>query len=91
MNDIETDGLDFKVVSDLIDGLPREATQEQLCNLLMNIVLRYGIKDPQEMFETFLVTQNMAMAALGLITPEQFRENALDLEALTSNDEDTIH
>lgn len=89
MNDMETDGLDFKMVSELVDGLPTEATQEQICNLLMNIVLRYGIRDPQEMFETFLVTQNMAMAALGLITPEEFRENSLKL--LVSKDEGTIH
>lgn len=89
MNDVEVGDLDFKVVSDLVDELPTEATQEQICNLLMNIVLRYGIRDPQEMFETFLVTQNMAMAALGLITPEEFRENSLKL--LVSKDEGTIH
>ncbi len=89
MSDVEVGGLDFKVVSDLVDELPTEATQEQICNLLMNIVLRYGIRDPQEMFETFLVTQNMAMAALGLITPEEFRENSLKL--LVSKDEGTIH
>ena len=89
MSDVEVGGLDFKVVSDLVDELPTEATQEQICNLLMNIVLRYGIRDPQEMFETFLVTQNMAMAALGLITPEEFKENSLKL--LVSKDEGTIH
>ncbi len=89
MNDVEVGDLDFKMVSELVDGLPTEATQEQICNLLMNIVLRYGIRDPQEMFETFLVTQNMAMAALGLITPEEFRENSLKL--LVSKDEGTIH
>lgn len=89
MNDVEVGDLDFKMVSDLVDGLPKEASPEQICNLLMNIVLMYGINDPQEMFETFLVTQNMAMAALGLINSEEFRERNLAL--LNSKDGGTIH
>tara|TARA_R100000951_G_C2644890_1_gene182223 strand:- start:22 stop:291 length:270 start_codon:yes stop_codon:yes gene_type:complete len=89
MNDVEVGDLDFKMVSDLVDGLPKEASPEQICNLLMNIVLMYGINDPQEMFETFLVTQNMAMAALGLINSEEFRERTSAL--LNSKDGGTIH
>lgn len=88
-NDVEIGDLDFKMVSDLVDELPKEASPEQICNLLMNIVLMYGINDPQEMFETFLVTQNMAMAALGLINSEEFRERTSAL--LNSKGDSTIH